>query len=281
MIQRLFGILIASLVLLSCGNSEERVQDSEQISDSRQGVDTLQHLRRQGAIRVESPRPGETLSSSGFIIRGTARTFERNVLYRLVVDSVLTIVSGFTTADSAEIGVFSGFSVKTTYQSDFGGEGLLEVYEEDAESGEEVNKVVIPVVITGSSEKKKKDVFIYFSNKRMASRKDCQSVYPVTRELPEQSEGLARGTIFFLLKGLSKKEKEEGYQSRLPKGVRLNSISIDDGVVRLDFNRHLNRIEKACYAQTVRAQIEQTLAQFQTVNAVSISVDGMPWIRGR
>ena len=282
MMQRLLCILLTSFALLSCGSAEEEQQASEQATESSsQSVDTLQRLNRQGAIRVEAPRPGETLSGANFEIRGAARTFERNVLYRLVLDSVLTLASGFTTADSAEIGVFSPFSVRVSYLSDLGGEGMLEVYEEDAESSKEINRVTIPVVIAGLPEKKGQSVVVYFPNRKMGSRKDCRSVYPITRELPEGSEGLARGAVYHLLKGLSEEENKEGYQTRMPKGARLNSISMSDGVAHLDFSRHLQRIKKACYARTVRAQIEQTLAQFPTVNAVAITVDGMNWTMGR
>ncbi|MCE2503393.1 MAG: GerMN domain-containing protein [Chlorobi bacterium] len=280
--QRLSVILLTGIAMLSCGTSEDRKQP-EQPHDGTDSpsLDTLQSSKRQGPIIVESPRSGAILSRSEFTIRGTARTFEGTVLYRLVYGSVLNVASGFITADSAEIGTYSPFSIDVTYSSDFGGDAILEVYEEDAESGEEVNKVKIPVTIVGLPGKEKQKVFVYFPNIRMGSRRDCRSVYPLSRELPKESKGLARGAIYYLLKELDEEERIEGYRNKMPEGLRLNRISIEDGVAHLDFSSHLNRIKRACDAQMVRAQIEQTLAQFQTVNAVAITADGMNWTMGR
>ncbi|MGE3802907.1 MAG: GerMN domain-containing protein, partial [Candidatus Kapaibacterium sp.] len=142
------------------------------------------------------------------------------------------------------------------------------------------NKVRVPVKISVSPGKKTKPVFIYFPNSKMGSLKDCKLVYPLSRELPEKSQGLIRGAVYYMLKGLSQSEATEGYRDIIPEGLRLNRVSLEEGVARLDFSRELNQIKRSCDAEALRSQIEQTLAQFQTVNAVVITANGVNWKMG-
>lgn len=278
-----YSILLALLLLAGCGSSDEahEVEVDEEPTDSSTAiVDTTTTQEPTGAIRVESPKPGATLSPNSFVIRGSARTFENTVLYRLVLDSIVAVASGFTTADAPDVGKFGPFSVKVEFTSDFSGTGVLEVFEESAENGEEINKVRIPVTITAPAIKKTKRVFVYFPNTKMGSLRDCELVYPLSRELPEESKSLIRGAIYHLLKGLTEEEDEEGYHDIIPAGLRLNRASLEEGVARLDFSRQMNQLKRSCDAEMLRAQIEQTLAQFQTVNAIVITSNGKPWTMG-
>lgn len=276
--------LLAVLLLISC-NSSEGDEEGAASDTTINGSTQVDSTRPQagGNIRVESPRPGDTLGSTSFTIRGTARTFEGNVIYRLVYDSVLTLVDGFTTATAAEVGTFGPFSVKVDYTTDWGGAAVLEVYEQDAESGKEVNMVRIPIVLPSPPSGKGKQIYSYFPNGAIegGAETDCQAVYPVRRELPERSVALARGALYHLLKGPTEEEAKQGYTTMLPQGLRLQSLRLDSGIVRLEFSHELEEIKKQCTAAMVRAQIEQTLAQFQTVNAVAINVGGKNWGRGR
>lgn len=280
---RFLSFLSAALLLLSCNSSGG--EKKEAAGDT--GRDTAAQVAPErtggGNIRVDFPRPGDTLGATSFTVKGTARTFEGNVLYRLVYDSVLTLADGFTTAAMPEVGAFGPFSVKVDYSADRGGPAVLEVYEQDAESGKEVNMVRVPVVLPSAAAGKEKQIYIYYPNGSLegGAKTDCRAVYPVRRELPERSVALARGALYYLLKGPTEEEEENGYLTRLPQGLRLLSLRLDSGVVRLDFSHHLNQIKKQCDAETARAQIEQTLAQFPTVNAVAVNVEGKNWATGR
>ena len=105
-------------------------------------------------ITVEWPFPGATLTDLD-TIRGTANTFEANVLYRvlgadgesvLVDDKKKPVEEWFTTATC-------GTGCRGTWEAmldlDFDGiqEGVLEVYERSAENGEPINVVRIPVTL--------------------------------------------------------------------------------------------------------------------------------------
>lgn len=279
-----FMPFLFTALLAACGSSgEEEQRKAVDAPADTAPAGPMSRSESNGNIRVESPRPGETLDPSRFTIRGTARTFEGNVLYRLVYDSVLTLVDGFTTAAMPEVGKFGPFSATVEYTTDWGGPAVLEVYEEDAASGEETNMVRIPVVLPAPPKGNAKQIYVYFPNGGLeqGTGSDCEAVYPVRRELREGSVALARGALYYLLKGLTQQEMEAGYETRLPEGLRLQGLRLDSGIVRLRFSRHLNRLEKRCHAETVRAQIEQTLAQFPTVNAVAIDVEGTTWASGR
>jgi spore germination protein GerM len=76
------------------------------------------------------------------------------------------------------------------------------------------------------------------------------------------------------LAGPTAAEKQAGYVSSIPAGVRLNSIRVENGTAFADFSSELNQGGGSCLVTAIRAQIEKTLEQFSTVNKVEISVAG-------
>lgn len=257
--------------------------------DSNSGQFTEPAAPQTGGIRVDSPRPGDTLNPSRITITGTARTFEGNVLYRLVFDNVLVLTSGFTTAVAEQVGEFGPFSTVVEYTSDWNGNAVLEVYEQDAETGKEVNMVRVPVVLWREQAVRddSRVVYTYFTNNKFSQAPDnkeddrCKEVYPVQQQLRITSSAVARGAMYYLLKGPSKQQANAGYQSHIPAGTRLERIRIENSVVSLEFNSGLNQIPDRCGVAAVRSQIEQTLTQFSSINAVAITVQGIPWATER
>ncbi len=285
-------LLLFALLFVGCNDSGKGNNAMPSKSDEPNGGQPGQPAAQQtGGIRVDSPRPGDTLNPSGFTITGTARTFEGNVLYRLVFDKVLVLARGFTTAAAQQVGDFGPFSTTVEYTSDWNGNAVLEVYEQDAESGKEVNMVRIPVVLWREYDlqlhRDARIVYAYFTNVRFSRERDsdeedhCKDVYPIEQHLSITSTAVARGAMYYLLKGPSEQEAETGYQSQIPAGTRLERISIENGVARLEFNTGLNQIPDRCGVTAVRSQIEQTLTQFATINAVAITVQGTPWATER
>jgi len=60
----------------------------------------------------------------------------------------------------------------------------------------------------------------------------------------------------------------------LPSNVKIQSLSIENGVAKIDFSKELEQdVGGSCRVSAIRAQITETLKQFETVNEVIISID--------
>lgn len=119
------------------------------------------------------------------------------------------------------------------------------------------------------------EVNLFFGNTlKNPEAMDCQLVYPVQREV-ETTPQIAQATLEELLKGLTEKEKTQGYITGINQGVEIKKISIENGILKVDFNSKLEEgIGGSCLTATIRSQITQTLKQFPTVKEVIISIDG-------
>jgi spore germination protein GerM len=114
----------------------------------------------------------------------------------------------------------------------------------------------------------------YFSNTSMDPEISCNKVFAVNRQVPK-TQAVARAAIEELLKGPTDTEKNSGFFTSINSGVKINSLSIDNGTAKIDFD---DSIEKgaggSCKVSAIRAEITQTLKQFPTVKEVIISVNG-------
>jgi germination protein M len=98
------------------------------------------------AILVESPAPGETVSSP-LVIRGTANTFEANFMVELRAEGeAKPLYENFVTATSGN-GTRGTFEHSIDFVTDSEQPGTLVVYERSAEDNSIVNEVEIPVTI--------------------------------------------------------------------------------------------------------------------------------------
>ena len=103
---------------------------------------------------------------------------------------------------------------------------------------------------------------------------ECSNVLAVGREIP-QTRGIAMATIKELLKGPTNAEENSGYMTNINSGVEVQSLTIQNGVAKIDFNEQLQyQIGGSCQTSAIIAQIKQTLKQFSTVNDVVISING-------
>lgn len=117
-------------------------------------------------------------------------------------------------------------------------------------------------------------VKVYFPNTNMGSTEDCSLVYPLNREIP-YTQATGRASLNELFKGLTEDEKDEGYYTNLNTGIEIQSLTILNGVAKADFNQRLQeQAGGSCRVTGIRAQIEETLLQFPTVETVVISIDG-------
>lgn len=119
---------------------------------------------------------------------------------------------------------------------------------------------------------------VYFGNQlNDPGSLHCERVYSVSRSILAltDQENQARAILQQLLAGPTEAEKIKGYFTSLNSGVRLNSVTISNGVARADFSEELNRgVAGSCWVGAIRAQITTTLKQFSEVQNVQISVAG-------
>ncbi len=125
------------------------------------------------------------------------------------------------------------------------------------------------------SETDMSSVKVFFGNSKMNPEVlDCSLVFPVTRDI-EETVAVGRASLLELFDGPTTEEIEQGYYTSINDGVEILSLVIDDGVAKVDLNGKLQEgVGGSCKVTTIRAQIEETLKQFPTVDSVIISIDG-------
>lgn len=95
-------------------------------------------------IEVLSPRSGDNITS-GFVVKGNARTFESNVAIRLSDSAGNLLTETFTLANAPDAGQFGPFEKELIFQTD-SETGTLEVFQYSAKDGSEIDKVTIPLL---------------------------------------------------------------------------------------------------------------------------------------
>lgn len=117
-------------------------------------------------------------------------------------------------------------------------------------------------------------VKIFFNNSKLDPAFLCDKVFPVSREIP-WTEGVDRAAIEELFKGPTKQEKTLNYFTNINQHVRVNALTIENGVATIDLSEELGRnVAGSCRVTAIRSQITQTLKQFPTVKTVMISING-------
>jgi hypothetical protein len=118
-------------------------------------------------------------------------------------------------------------------------------------------------------------VKVFFGNNiKNPGAADCNLAYAVNRTVPKTAE-VARAALEELLKGVNAEEAKVGYMTSINSGVKIKSLTIVNGIARVDFDQTIQQnVGGSCRVSNIRAQITDTLMQFQTVKSVVISVDG-------
>ncbi len=95
-------------------------------------------------IIVTSPLEGQLVGKS-FKITGEARVFENTVRYRVSGENDAVLIDTYTTANSLDIGQFGPFEITVDASAVSGKEGVIEVFQDSAQDGSEIDKVTIHV----------------------------------------------------------------------------------------------------------------------------------------
>lgn len=149
-------------------------------------------------------------------------------------------------------------------------------FEKDNPSGLDVNsdKVDISVTLKPKEESKLIGLKVFFPNSKLNDMQDCSLVYPVVRNVPK-TVAVGRASLEELFKGVSESEKGNGYFTNINEGVTIQSLSIENGVAKVNLSKELEEgVGGSCRVLSIRSQITETLKQFSTVDSVTISIDG-------
>lgn len=239
-------------------------------------------LEKSDLIIIENPRPNQAIESPLFI-KGKARGnwyFEASFPIKifdeqefLLGQGVATALENWMTEDFVEFTATLPFAVPSTS----GGKLILE---KDNPSGLEENadELIVPIYFKEITEIPQDfmTIKIFLSDSRFVNEPyfDCAKTIAVERRVPK-TVGVGRAAIEALLRGATKGEINQGFFSSINPGVRVQSLTIENGVAKVDFNEQLEyQVGGSCKVAAIRAQITDTLKQFSSINEVIISING-------
>jgi len=117
-------------------------------------------------------------------------------------------------------------------------------------------------------------VKVFFNNDKLDPEFSCNKVFPVEREILK-TEAVGRAALTELLKGPTDAEKAQGFFTTINPGVKIQSLTIENGLAKVDFDEQLEfQVGGSCRVSAISAEIRETLKQFPTVDSVIISING-------
>lgn len=196
------------------------------------------------------------------VVRGTARTFENNVVLRARASDGKIITETFTTA-TGEMGQHSPYSGSLWLTQHPGASVVVEALEYSAKDGSETNKVSVRKPFAMDTV----DAVLYFPDA------NCTTVKPYTRRIPK-SISMARLLVEALVAGPLIDERQRGAAIPFPEGSRVQSVILRNGVITVDFNERLQNVGGACRTQMIRDSVTETLRRLPSVKEVVITAGG-------
>lgn len=249
-----------------CGEGEEEGLEGEEGKEED----------KSNLIRVDTPKPNDTILSP-LIVKGEARGtwfFEGDFPVKLF-DSRYDLLAVEIAQAKGEwmTTEFVPFEVTIEFTSpERKGEGVLVFIKDNpSDMPEHDDEFIIPIVF---GEQKDLTVKAYFNNSKMDPEVSCDKVFPVEREI-SYTKAVARAALEELLKGPTDEEKADGFFTNINSGVKINSLIIDKGTAKVDFDERIEfQVGGSCRVSAIRAEITETLKQFEFVDEVIISVNG-------
>ncbi len=138
-----------------------------------------------------------------------------------------------------------------------------------------INSNIPPVNQPVNEEPETMTIKVFFGNSKLDPEiLDCSKNFSVERTIPK-TLAVGRAALEELLAGPTESEKTDGYLTSINPDVKIQSLTIEDGVAKVDFNEQLEfQVGGSCRVAAIASQIRETLKQFPTVNDVIISIDG-------
>jgi len=121
---------------------------------------------------------------------------------------------------------------------------------------------------------------LFFGNSDFNTRiAGCDDVFPVYRAVTgsDDVDDTAVLALRELLKGPNRTEEGQGYYTSLNPGVGLRGLEREGVTAYADFSPELeDGVAGSCRTMAIRAQITETLLQFEEIERVVILVEGNP-----
>lgn len=239
-------------------------------------------LEKLDLIKVENPRPNQAIESPLFI-KGEARDnwyFEADFPIKLFDDNGFLLgVRPSQALGNLMIEDFVAFDATLPFAVPSTQKGRL-VLEKDNPSGlpEHADELIIPIHFEETPEISQEfmAVKIFLSDSRFVNEPyfDCSRTIAVERRVPK-TLAVAKSAIEALLRGATQEEINQGFVSNINSGVRIQSLTIESSIAKVDFDEQLEfQVGGSCRVAAIRTQITETLKQFQTVDTVIISING-------
>lgn len=225
----------------------------------------------QANISVSEPVPNQEIASP-VTIKGLARVFESQLNVRVKDASGKTIVEKSVMANSSDAGQFGPFEISLYYPLLKAPDGVIEAFDYSAKDGSEIDKVIVPVKFRRTEIA---TIKLFFGSSASDPQGfNCNKSYPAGRQIAK-TQSLARVALEELLLGPTAEEKTNGFFTSINKGVKIQKLTVENRVARVDFGEALQaQVGGSCRVAAIRSQIAETLKQFPSVKDVVISIDG-------
>ena len=101
----------------------------------------------------------------------------------------------------------------------------------------------------------------------------CDTVEDTSRRIDPDRDPI-RASLEEMLRGADSGDRKDHLTSVIPRTTLLN-FKIVDGVARLHFSKSIQDLRDECQIRGVKAQINETLKQFEGIHSVIITVEGV------
>ncbi len=233
-------------------------------------------VEKNDLIQVSEPQANQEISTP-VLVKGQARGywfFEASFPIEVQDSNKVTIATGIAQAKGEWMtNDFVPFETQIDFIRPLSKNGYL-ILKKDNPSGDPQNddQLILPIMFNQDL----MSVKVFFTTSQTAGENDfdCKYLESVSKQVPK-STGVARAALLALLDGPSAEDKNNGFNTTINKNVKINSLTIEEGVAKVDFDEQLQfQVGGSCRVSTIRTQIEQTLKQFPTIKSVIVSVNG-------
>jgi hypothetical protein len=226
-------------------------------------------------VRIDKPRPNQSVTSP-VAITGSARgTWYNEAVFQVrVLDGNGSIIAqGYASTPMQWMTEdFVPFRTTLAYEQPTTTSGRIEILKANP-SGRPENEQTLHYPIQFSElGADATTVDVYFGT---TGAQNCTETQSVTRTVP-QTQAVARTALEALIAGpVINSDEESALSSAINPGSEIRELSIEDGVARVNFGPTIARdLGGSCRVEAIRAQITDTLTQFDTVDTVEIAVEG-------